>query len=82
MALKINEDLSAAELRALARRETNGRVASRLLALAGALWSCPSTWWKLGVTEAVPFQATAVEIRVVSGLVPAAMSSAIGSVCM
>jgi len=37
MALKINEDLSAAELRALARREHNGRVASRLLALAGAL---------------------------------------------
>ena len=37
MAVRINEDLSAAELRALARRETNGRVASRLLALAGAL---------------------------------------------
>ncbi len=37
MALKISEDLSAGELRALARRETNGRVASRLLALAGAL---------------------------------------------
>ena len=37
MAVRINEDLSAAELRALAQRETNGRVASRLLALAGAL---------------------------------------------
>ncbi|MCW7546339.1 helix-turn-helix domain-containing protein [Aurantimonas litoralis] len=35
MAVRIHEDLSAAELRALARRETNGRVASRLLALAG-----------------------------------------------
>lgn len=35
-----------------------------------------------GVTEAVPFQAAAVEIRMVSGLLPVAMSSAIGLVCM
>ena len=35
-----------------------------------------------GVTEAAPFQAAAVEICMVSGLLPVAMSSAIGSVCM
>lgn len=37
MVLTIREDLSVSELRALARRERNGRVASRLLALANAL---------------------------------------------
>ena len=44
--------------------------------------SCPSTWWKSGVTESAPFQAAAVGSRTVSGLVLAAMSSAMGSVCM
>lgn len=33
----IRDDIAAAELRRLARREANGRVASRLLALANAL---------------------------------------------
>lgn len=37
MALTISEDLPASALRALARREANGRVASRLLAIASAL---------------------------------------------
>ncbi len=37
MALKIREDMRAGALRALARREKNGRVASRLLSLANAL---------------------------------------------
>lgn len=37
MALKIREDMRAGDLRALARREKNGRVASRLLSLANAL---------------------------------------------
>lgn len=37
MALEIRTDRSVAELRRLARRETNGRVASRLHALANAL---------------------------------------------
>jgi transposase len=36
-ALPIREDIPAEELRRLARRESNGRVASRLLALANAL---------------------------------------------
>jgi transposase len=37
MALSIRADVSADELRALARRETNGRVSSRLLGIANAL---------------------------------------------
>lgn len=36
-ALPIREDLSAFELRALARRESEGRVAARLFAIAHAL---------------------------------------------
>ena len=36
-ALPIRQDLRADELRALARRETNGRVVLRLLAIAHAL---------------------------------------------
>lgn len=36
-ALPIRDDIPAGELRRLARRETNGRVASRLLGLANAL---------------------------------------------
>jgi transposase len=36
-ALAIRDDIPAEELRRLARRESNGRVASRLLALASAL---------------------------------------------
>jgi transposase len=36
-ALPIRDDIPAEELRRLARRESNGRVASRLLALASAL---------------------------------------------
>lgn len=36
-ALKIRTDRSAGELRALARRETDGRMAARLYAIAGAL---------------------------------------------
>ena len=50
------------------RLPANGRVRQR-----GGNW---------GVTEAAPFQAAAVEIGTVSGLVLAAMSSAMGSVCM
>ncbi|MEF2074952.1 IS630 family transposase [Consotaella aegiceratis] len=37
MALEISDRYSAGELRAMARRETNGRVASRMLAIANAL---------------------------------------------
>ncbi|HEV2124057.1 MAG TPA: winged helix-turn-helix domain-containing protein [Chloroflexota bacterium] len=37
MALSIRADWSAGELRGLARREKNGRIASRLLAIANAL---------------------------------------------
>ncbi|WP_448192954.1 helix-turn-helix domain-containing protein [Azospirillum sp. sgz301742] len=36
-ALPIREDLSASELRALARRESKGRVAARMFAIAHAL---------------------------------------------
>ncbi|SKA37350.1 winged helix-turn-helix domain-containing protein [Consotaella salsifontis] len=37
MALEISDRHSAGELRAMARRETNGRVGSRMLAIANAL---------------------------------------------
>ena len=37
MALSIRAHVSAVELRALARRETTGRVSSRLLGIANAL---------------------------------------------
>ncbi len=37
MTLKISDRLSAAELRVLARREKNGRAASRMFAIANAL---------------------------------------------
>ena len=37
MALEISDRHSATELRTMARRETNGRVASRMLAIANAL---------------------------------------------
>ncbi|BDA87218.1 hypothetical protein Sa4125_47600 (plasmid) [Aureimonas sp. SA4125] len=44
--------------------------------------SCPSTWWKLSVAEAAPFQATSVEICSGFAVLPMAMRSAMGSVCM
>ena len=37
MALEISDTFSAVELRAMARRERNGRIASRMLAIANAL---------------------------------------------
>ncbi|WP_345944344.1 Arm DNA-binding domain-containing protein [Aureimonas sp. SA4125] len=46
------------------------------------LRSCPSTWWKLSVAEAAPFQATSVEICSGFAVLPMAMRSAMGSVCM
>nr|WP_223998935.1 DUF2249 domain-containing protein [Aureimonas sp. SA4125] len=48
----------------------------------GQFWSCPSTWWKLSVAEAAPFQATSVEICSGFAVLPMAMRSAMGSVCM
>ncbi|BDA83973.1 hypothetical protein Sa4125_15150 [Aureimonas sp. SA4125] len=47
-----------------------------------AAGSCPSTWWKLSVAEAAPFQATSVEICSGFAVLPMAMRSAMGSVCM
>ncbi|BDA86628.1 hypothetical protein Sa4125_41700 [Aureimonas sp. SA4125] len=54
----------------------------RIRALDYAERSCPSTWWKLSVAEAAPFQATSVEICSGFAVLPMAMRSAMGSVCM